>query len=547
MRYDVLERFKTPLFLLLIVWAAILPQEAPGADETPAPGLWDQRYRYAESQSKGYTDTWYRKAPSMSAFWLQIWRDEEMLSERRSPVTNRYEFESEAEGSRPLDIGEAAHIQARVGDEMRAFGVAAPDVKGWDWQCFIPGMPESRSVYWTQTPFEYAYAFENPGKHRFYLNTHNGSDWSSYGNYRVFKPKSDTGGSLDYWWYFSELVVDVSEAPPDLAVAELTAEDPALPDSVREAHAWIQNKGPKGADAHVQYYAGGAKVLEETVFIEAGDVVERTFSFETPAAGRIELKASVAPLPKEEVLDDNVKTLWIDVAEEKSKISNCPFGHSDISDSWTVRYVWTERVGKIKRTRSAAAAYSEKLAMDVQINTYQDISTDPDAAQDSDWQSRGSWEIIPYARRNGLKAEEVTRAGYGFEVRVQTVYQTDWETKVPPKSRPFGGTYKGPTSLRAVFYDTKGKKVEEIKLVPTRGSAGDKEVVWELPEKTHVFLDGTSVKERKHFIPVDLTDGSYRVQVLSEPCGRNRLSLCAQKDVVVYGDLYDDLYTRPER
>jgi hypothetical protein len=276
-------------------------------------------------------------------------------------------------------------------------------------------------------------------------------------------------------------------------------------------------------------------------------VVERDFLFETPSAGRIELKASVTPLPREEVLEDNIKTLWVDVAEEKSKISDCPFGHSDISDSWNVKYVWKEKVGKIMRVRSATVSYSEKLEMDVQINTYQNISTNPEEVKDSDWQSRGSWEIIPYAARNGLKAEEVTRAGYGFEVKVKTHYQTDWETKVPPKARPFGGVYKGPASVRAVFYDTRGKKVEEVWLVPTLGSAGDKEITWELPEKTHVFLDGTSVKERKHFISLDLTDGKYRVQVLSEPCGRNRLSLCGQRDVTVYGDLYDDLYTRPEK
>jgi hypothetical protein len=185
--------------------------------------------------------------------------------------------------------------------------------------------------------------------------------------------------------------------------------------------------------------------------------------------------------------------------------------------------------------------------MNVQINTYQDIETNPGQSKNSDWESRGSWEIIPYAKKNGLDAKEVTRAGYGFEVRVKTTYQTDWETKVPSKALPYGGVYKGPTAVKAVFYDTKGKKADEVSLVPTGGSPGDRSIIWELPEKTHTFLDGVSIKERKHYISLDAADGSYRVQVVSEPCGRNRLSLCAQKDVTVYGDLYDDLYTRPER
>jgi hypothetical protein len=535
---------KKHLILTVFLLLCAFPQILPGAETDE---VWDQRYRYYEAEDNHYVNTWYRQKPSVSAFRLQIWRDEELLSETQSPATNRYEFESGTEGSRPLDIGEAAHVQAREGDEIRVYGVSYPDVRAWDWQCFMPDRSGERTVYWTQTPFEYVSVFETAGEYRYYLSTHNGSDWSSYGNYRVFKPRADTGASLDYWWYFTELVVDVAEAPPDLAVLELTADTPAPAGSVQEASAWIQNKGRKDETAHIRYYAGGIKIFEEDALIQAGDIIEKVFQFEVPPEGGIELKAEVTPLPGEVQLGDNVKQIRVETAEEKSIVSECPFGNSNISDGWTTTYVWTEQIGRMKFTRRAAVRYSEKLEMNVQINTYQDIVTNPNRATDSDWQSRGSWEIIPYSRDKGLNAQEVTRAGYGFEVKVKTAYQTDWETKVPPKARPYGGVYKGPASVKASFYDTGGRKVDEVLLVPTQGSAGDREIVWELPEKTHVFMDGTSIKERKHYVSLDTADGGYRVRVTCEPCGRNRLSLCAQKDVTIYGDLYDDLYTRPEK
>jgi hypothetical protein len=447
------------VFLLLPVF----PQLLPGADTDGASGVWDQRYRYYESQNSGYAGTWYQRKPSVSEFRLQVWRDGEMLSETRSPVTNSYEFESAVEGSRPLDIREAAHVQAREGDEIRVYGVSHSDVRGWDWQCFMPDK-SYMTVYWTQTPFEYVYTVEVPGQYRHYLSTHNGSDWSSYGNYRVFKPKSSTSGSLDYWWYFTELVVDAAEAPPDLAVLELTAETPAPSGSLQKAAVWIQNKSSKDATAHIRCYAGGIRILEENVLIQAGGVIEKTFQYEMPSEGRIELKAEVTPLPGEIQTDDNVKQIWVDVAEEKSKISECPFGNSNISDSWNTTYVWTEKSGRVTVTKRALVSYSEKLEMNVQINTYQDVVTSTDRNQDEDWQSRGSWEIIPYAEEKGLDAKEVTRAGYGFEVKVKTTYQTDWETKVPSKAKPDGGVYKGTASVKVSFYDTRGRKVDEVSL-----------------------------------------------------------------------------------
>lgn len=217
---------------------------------------------------------------------------------------------------------------------------------------------------------------------------------------------------------------------------------------------------------------------------------------------------------------------------------------------------WTE-------TKWDMPTYSETLSASITVNTKQGIPTDPKNLKESDRESRGSWEIIPdtkqripkYSGKQGIPYKdiniygwdpnEVTRAGYGFEVKVQTWYTTDWEMKVPDGADAHGGKYYGPRKVTAYFYDTyQHQFVESVSMVATQGKPGDKNITWELPEKKHVFQDGKTIWERKHYTDINTKDGYYEVVVYIEEAGKHDLCLIQAKEVAIYGDAYDDISTR---
>ncbi|MGB3972765.1 MAG: hypothetical protein WBL58_01200, partial [Peptococcia bacterium] len=175
------------------------------------------------------------------------------------------------------------------------------------------------------------------------------------------------------------------------------------------------------------------------------------------------------------------------------------------------------------------------------------IPTDPKRPKESDRESRGSWEIIPYAKKKGLDPNEVTRAGYGFEVKVETSYFNDWESKVPEGAKPHGGKSSGPTEVTVELYNTKGRFVEKVKLVPTKGEAGDNDITWELPRERYKFQSGKVIYERKHYVDLKVPDGKYLVNVTVKGAGKTDLCLVRQKYVTIYGDMFDDDYIRVTR
>jgi hypothetical protein len=233
-----------------------------------------------------------------------------------------------------------------------------------------------------------------------------------------------------------------------------------------------------------------------------------------------------------------------------------------ISDSWEELYEWQvyhpdsyTEIGKDGKPyevdcswweyKSASPTYTETLKSVLSVNTKQGIPTDRENPCEADRESRGSWEIIPYAQANGLNPNEVTRAGYGFGVKVKTTYWSDWESKVPDGAAPHGGTYHGPSKVTAQFYDTSMRPVEEIELEATSGYPGGADITWELPLTRFSLSDGTETWVRKHYTDVQNKDGYYGVRILVEACGRGQLSICQDKYVMIYGDMYDDIYTRP--
>ena len=228
-----------------------------------------------------------------------------------------------------------------------------------------------------------------------------------------------------------------------------------------------------------------------------------------------------------------------------------------ITNTWEELYEWqiyhpssyTDENGNTVddswwETLYATPTYTETLKATLTVNTKQGIPTDPDNPKETDRESRASWEIIPYAQKNGLNPNEITRSGYGFEIKLQTTYNNDWEDHVPAGAAAHGGTYKGPDKAEAEFYDTQGCFVKYITLVPTKGKAGDKNITWELPLAKFTFSNGETVYERKHYVDINVPDGKYLVKVTVSGAGKTDLCLIQKKYVTIYGDMYDDFYTR---
>lgn len=343
----------------------------------------------------------------------------------------------------------------------------------------------------------------------------------------------------------------------DIEAVEIKRQSPILVNTFQVATAVFKNHGGSKATFTAQYYACGSKVKEEILEIEAGQTLERNFSWRSPStAGKYSLKIYAVPLPHEKDITNNTKETSVTVEGYNYAKPDCEFTSKQTS-IWNETYGWTiyhsdtctDRDGNEVDCSwteyvSETVLYNESLSAAVTINTKQGIPTDRNNPKESDRDSRGSWEIITWAAKNGLNPNEVTRAGYGFEVKVQTTYWTDWETKVPGPASPRGGEYKGPTKVVVQFYNTFGKFVEQFEMEPTKGQTGNKSVTWELPLKKHTYPDGQVVYERKHYTDVKNKNGKYSVRIVIFDCGRKPLSICQDEYVTIYGDMFDDIYTR---
>ncbi len=58
------------------------------------------------------------------------------------------------------------------------------------------------------------------------------------------------------------------------------------------------------------------------------------------------------------------------------------------------------------------------------------------------------------------------------------------------------------------------------------------------------FSNGETVYERKHYVDINVPDGKYLVKVTVSGAGKTDLCLIQKKYVTIYGDMYDDFYTR---
>lgn len=269
---------------------------------------------------------------------------------------------------------------------------------------------------------------------------------------------------------------------------------------------------------------------------------------------------------------NNIATTGVTVSNangSSGEFGQCTLDESTVKGSWSVTYrlitgyptktrtvTWTDSKGNSHSTSESYTDYSdpiwetrnvkynEQLKVTAEVDTKQNIKTDAKTKAE-DRESRGSWEIIPYATKNNKDAKEITRAGYGFEIKVKTSYTTDWETKIPKglegTAKPFGNKYYGPDEMYAHIYSS-GKFSKLEKVIKLEKTSGDRnQATWELPEQTMKSESGKVYKDRKYYTSIDAPDGYYTVKISNTPAGMNGLETCVIKKIEIFGSMYDDM------
>jgi len=325
----------------------------------------------------------------------------------------------------------------------------------------------------------------------------------------------------------------------------------------------------------IRFSANKKTVYETRVNFGAGETKDIGFVWTAPSEpGAVDMIVHVDP--NNEALDsnrsNNVKNKLINVNKRDSKDNDTP---NNRCDNWDVSYpvitgyhtktvtsTWKDADGKVHTEsyevtdygnpiwETRTVNYTECIDATAKLNTKQGIATDPSNPQASDHESRGSWEIIPWAQKNGYDPNEVTRAGYGFEIKVNTKYTTDWETKVPTgfyegTAKPLGGSYSGPTMVQAYIYNTNGEYVTSYNLEKTSGN--DTSGTWELPIREYRTALGDVIRDRKFYTDVEAPDGQYKIIIVARNAGKMGVNASLTKTIRIYGSMYDDIQNVREK
>ncbi|BFH18397.1 hypothetical protein M5X00_05385 [Paenibacillus alvei] len=370
---------------------------------------------------------------------------------------------------------------------------------------------------------------------------------------------------------------EIKGAEHDLIAFSVTANPNSLKLGGKTAvTASVKNLGPSAQNnVRIRFYANGKQIHELKKDMPANKTIEvGGFSYQPATTGVHSISVHVDPLAESLDKDrtNNVATTGCTVSvnggggntgdgkcvNQTNKTGNWSVTYHLITGypTKTRTYTWTDSKGKVHTDRESYTdysdpnwetrnvQYSESLTIDAKVDTKQGIATDPKRPKDSDRESRGSWEIIPYAKEKYLNANEITRAGYGFELKVTTNYSSDWETKVPKgyenTAKPFGTQYKGAQTATARIYDSNNKYVTTVTLEKT--SDNGKQATFELPVVSHKdSVTGKTFKYRKYFTDYKAPDGKYRVEIESGPAGATGISVCKTVFVWIYGSMYDDV------
>lgn len=335
----------------------------------------------------------------------------------------------------------------------------------------------------------------------------------------------------------------------DIEVVSLSVPKESKPQNSITVKTVLKNNSKAAIkEAKVQWRADEKIIKEEILNFNKDENKAISFNWKTPDKNSI-TNISVIADPEFELdeinYDNNFKGRYIRV----NKFTERDCQNTLEKAGWTVTY-W---VKEDEQWIPKRVTYNESLSATMQINTKQGIVTEPKNPKFEDRESRGSWEIIPYAEelskklRKKVDPNSVTRAGYGFEVTVVTNYENNWEEKIPTGAAAIGGTYNGPEQVVIEFYNTQGYPVKQLAMEKMPESAeGKGKAVWKLPYlPPYKMGTGEIVYERKHYTSPEVKDGNYRVLIKVEYAGKNGLYICLEDNVIIWGSMYDDIITMP--
>lgn len=355
---------------------------------------------------------------------------------------------------------------------------------------------------------------------------------------------------------------DVTVKETDLVLKHLQVDARVPINKTISVTATVQNNSLDDHTVLVRFYADTNIIGEKNVYLPAGGQNNVTVNWTAPAnPANSNIVAVCNPdrSIKESDRSNNSKDQLVRVySNAGGSCTNKTTGSWDTSYRWITGYgtkencdISRDSAGKIVYNCSTETdyndpiyttkdvTYEESMNANISINTKQGIPTYPDNPRSSDRESRGSWEIIPYAERHGLDPNQITRAGNGFEITANIQYSTNWETLVPGGASAYGGGYSGPDAVAADIYDSRGDYLTSINMVKTGGSANDS--TWELPMRSTTTISGEVFNERKFYTEVNAPDGEYTVHIHSlNGNSKTNLSICIDKTVQIYGSMYDD-------
>lgn len=341
------------------------------------------------------------------------------------------------------------------------------------------------------------------------------------------------------------LELKVKEDSIDLEVRDLNSSTPVSANVPQTSSVRIiNNSNIKVENALIWYRVAGRNVKTERITLEPRESVVRTYKWTSPNYNT-NVTLSVVADPNREIADinriNNTTTKTVKVNKTNSNNSStCSNGiatgifgfdytwldriithHETDEDGNT--YTWKEEVWEYEMVN-----YSETMKTTVAVNTNQ---------QNKD--SRGGWEIIPYAQKERIEANKVTRSGYGIELKVDVSYSTSpgWEKLPSPKATPYGSNYIN--RLRNVKVYANLPNGQRVEMVRTKNSQNN--VTFELPEITYTPA-GINEKWKGRFfsMPPRTPDGKYPFTIDIVGGGENNLSCTIKDEIYIYGDVFRD-------
>jgi len=342
-----------------------------------------------------------------------------------------------------------------------------------------------------------------------------------------------------------KMSLEVKKDLIDIEAKDLTSNTPVASNLPQTSSVKIVNHSEvRLENVLVWYRVAGRNVKTERITLEPKSTVVKTYQWTTPSySSNVTLSVVVDPQRDVADINRNNNTTTKTVKVNKSSFNNTTTCSNGIATgTFAVDYYWLEEIivhrevdeeGNVDTWEEEIwkyqlVPYKETMTSNVTISTNQQ---DPN--------SRGGWEIIPYARKERIDANKVTRSGYGIEVKLDVSYSVSpgWESLPSSKATPYGPNYlnrlKG---VRAYANLPNGQRVEMLR---TRSS--DNNVTFELPEISYTPAGIRETWKGRFFsMPARTPDGKYPFTIEIVGGGENDLSCMVKDEIYIYGDVFRD-------